>query len=112
MKLTTIQVLPFFLNFSAIASPIKESCNIPAHPINWIMRYCAVKNQTDDEITIQNSQCFKTASKDLSTKEECKIKTKYKKKFCLEYWLKNRASNSSLAKCLMNQKIQPFHVGN
>ena len=75
------------------------------------MLYCAAKEETDDEVAIQESDCFARASDDLSDKNECKIKAKYKKKYCQEHWLKEVDTRSNLKKCMRNNDIPPFVAG-
>ena len=54
-----------------------KECRYPAEPINWILKYCAYETQTDDEIAIQESPCFKAAQIDLSNVNKCNKNRKY-----------------------------------
>ncbi len=78
--------------------------------MNWIMRYCAFKESTDDEIVIQQSKCFASASRDLQQADSCKIKEKYKAKFCEE---RRKIDNKykSVRDCLRDPQVPPYFAG-
>lgn len=48
------------------------ACEYEAEPINWDLRFCAHEAETDDEISLQLSPCFKAADKDLHDENKCK----------------------------------------
>ncbi len=102
--------LCFLLILSSSLYLSAEECIYPAASINWIMRYCAFEAETDDEIVIQESACFKSAAQDLSSKDECKIKEKYKSKIC-EKINKIQKKHKSVAECLKDKKVGPFFAG-
>lgn len=96
-----------------ILSPLiifAQSCPYPAEPVNWIMRYCAFKNKTGDEIIIQKSDCFLSAEKDLKSKDTCKIKEKYKRLFCQER-IKIDSKYKSEKNCIIDKSIKPYLSG-
>lgn len=109
---TLAAVLVCFVMFAAEvqAGDSAKPCPYPADPINWILKYCAGEAQTDDEIAIQDSACFKKAEVDLNSKNECAIKEKYKKKIC-DSVLKSGKRYKSLQLCLSDKKIEPFFAG-
>jgi hypothetical protein len=90
----------------------EHACAYPANSINWILAYCAYEIGTGDEITLQDSSCFKKAAGDLNQKDECKINGKYKKKLC-ELRLKSTVApySGSVEKCLQDKEIIPFFAG-
>lgn len=96
----------------SIQSYAKE-CPYSADPINWIMRYCAYKLETDDEIAIQDSKCFRDADKeadeDSKKQDSCEIKKKYKMKFCTESFKRNKYKNAP--DCLKDPSVEPFFAG-
>jgi peptide-methionine (R)-S-oxide reductase len=87
-----------------------SKCLYPADPVNWVMRYCAAEAQTDDEIAIGNSACYKKASLDLESKDRCAIIEKYKTKICQER-LKTEKKYKSLKDCLKDEAVKPFFAG-
>jgi len=88
-----------------------RSCPYPADPINWVLGYCGYVVGTDDEITIQESKCFKNADADLKSKDECSINKKYKTKTC-EFIIKQKyADYKSVDACLKDKKVKPFFAG-
>ncbi|MCH2533059.1 MAG: hypothetical protein MK008_01300 [Bdellovibrionales bacterium] len=98
-----------FLVFSPL-NIFAKSCPYPAEPINWIMRYCAFKNKTGDEIIIQKSNCFLSAENDLKSKDTCKIKEKYKRLFCQER-LNIDSKYKSEKNCIIDKSIKPYLIG-
>ncbi len=88
-----------------------EACTYPGSPINWIVGYCAYIAETDDEIAIQESNCFKQAVPDLKVKDECSIIKKYKTKSC-EYAIKQKMIKAlTIVDCLKGTEIKPFVAG-
>ena len=88
-----------------------QSCPYPADPINWVAAYCGYVVETDDEIVIQQSKCFKDAETDLKNNDECSIKKKYKTKTC-EFLITHKyASYKSVDACLKDKKVKPFFAG-
>lgn len=88
-----------------------HSCPYPAKPINWVSAYCSYVVGTDDEIAIQQSECFKNAEADLKNKDECSINRKYKTKTC-EFLIKEKhADYKSVDACLKDKEIKPFFAG-
>ncbi len=86
-------------------------CLYPAKPINWIMKYCSLVAETDDEIAIQESQCVKRAQADLKSKDECAVKTKFKTKTCTLLLSKKYTDHKSVADCLKDKDVEPFVAG-
>jgi hypothetical protein len=86
-------------------------CLYPAKPINWILKYCSLIAETDDEIAIQGTQCFKRAQSDLKSKDECAVKTKYKTKACTLLLSKKYTDHKSVADCLKDKDVEPFVAG-
>lgn len=99
-----------FLIIFFSAQGFANSCPYPAESINWVMRYCAFKAATDDEVVIQNSPCFKSAAKDLEQKDSCNIKEKYKSMFCTER-IKIDKKYKSVQDCLRDTSVLPFFAG-
>lgn len=89
----------------------KGACSIDGAPINWIARYCGFIAETDDEIVIQESPCFKAAASDLKEKSECGISTKYKRKLCELVVKEKRTDHKTVSSCLGDQGIKPFVAG-
>lgn len=91
---------------------VASDCPYPAHPMNWIMAYCAFIAETDDEIAIQDSACFKKASSELKNlKNECATKKKYKAKKC-ELLIKEKVvAHKTVEECLKDESIRPFFAG-
>ncbi len=88
-----------------------DTCLYPADPLNWVAQYCSIVESTDDEIVIQASKCFQSASGDLSKKSDsCKIKEKYKTKICKEK-LKVDKKVKTIEECLKDPKVLPFFAG-
>jgi hypothetical protein len=85
-------------------------CAIPKKPINWILRYCAMVSETDDEVVIQDSPCFKAAAADINAAEPCKIKEKYKAKICKEFMMEAK-NYKSLSDCLARDRTDPYVSG-
>lgn len=102
-------------------NPIKEvspgnqalsSCPYPGAPVNWALRYCAVEYQTDDEIFLQASPCFEKARAILNSKiNACKIKEKFKRKYC-QVLVEKYRTRESVTLCLEDHSIKPFFAGN
>lgn len=108
--------MPIFIRFMAACillisfSAYAEKCKYPAKPINWILRYCAIQVETDDEIVIQESSCFKVAKSDINTAEPCKMNEKYKTKICEEFMMKSNQFNS-MHDCLASTRVSPYFSG-
>lgn len=108
--------LPFAAGAHEKAAPKKPvskkaPCPIPASPMNWIMKYCAIHDETGDEIAIQDGACFKGAEADLKNKDECAVNLKYKTKTC-ELMIKRKdIENASIADCVKDPKVGPFFAG-
>jgi hypothetical protein len=94
---------------STLAARAAE-CTYPRKPINWIMRYCAMKVETDDEMVIQDSSCFRAAKNDINTTEPCKMKEKYKTMICDEFMMEAHKFKSK-HDCLADTDITPFVSG-
>ncbi len=91
--------------------PVFAQCLYPAHSINWILAYCGFVSGTDDEIAIQDSECFKKSEVDLKDKNECAVKKKYKMKKC-ELLIQKRYSNhKSIDECLEDEAVKPYFAG-
>ncbi len=118
-------IFPLALAFASLKAPAKDkkspdksvtpkeqACPYPANSINWVLAYCANVAETDDEIMLQDSSCFKKAAADMNEKDECKINEKYKKKLC-ELRLKSTVTTykGSLEKCLQDKDIKPYFAG-
>ena len=87
------------------------TCPYPAEPVNWVLRYCAIEYQTDDEIFLQKSDCYIKALADLHSKgNACLIKEKYKRKYC-EARVKKYRTRKSVTLCLEDPSIKPFFAG-
>ncbi len=104
MKCLFFVFLIFFTDANA------KDCKYPNDPINWVLRYCGDVIQTDDEITIQDSACFKATRKDLEDKDKCKIKEKYKLWLCEKFLMKNKRYKS-IQDCLNDNEVKPFFPG-
>jgi len=102
--------LSFVLLTAVSIQSFARECPYPADPINWIMRYCAYKLETGDEIAIQDSPCFKDANKDSKNKNSCEIKKKYKMKFCTESFKDNQKYKNA-QDCLKDPSVEPFFAG-
>jgi len=102
-------------------NPIKEvspenqalrACPYPGDPVNWVLRYCALEYQTDDEIFLQATPCFEKARAFLNSKmNACKIKEKYKRLSCKTLVEKYR-TQKSVTLCLEDHSVKPFFAGN
>ena len=103
-------VLTCLTNDAAGESKPTKVCPYPESPINWVMKYCAYIAETDDEIAIQESQCFKAAAGDLGNKDECAVKKKYKTMAC-EQIKKLGGKHRSIADCVADTKVAPFLAG-
>ena len=89
-----------------------HTCPYPADPVNWVLRYCAIEYQTDDEIFLQSTPCYEKALADLHSKgNACKIKEKYKRLSCKALVDKHR-TQESVTLCLEDHSIKPFFAGN
>ncbi len=97
-------LLPFALTVHA------GDCKYPKKPINWILRYCAMVSETDDEVVIQDSECFKEAKKDLDSTDTCGVKEKYKRKIC-EQFMMEIGKYQSVNDCLLHDKTAPYVSG-
>ncbi len=78
------------------------------------MKYCAYVAETDDEVAIQDSKCFKDASADVADPDKCEIKRKYKDKLCLEITKGARGEKKayfSVDSCVADKSIKPFFAG-
>lgn len=98
----------FLIVFSTQAEA--KECAYPAEPINWILRFCGHAIQSDDEIAIQDSHCFKSAEKDLKNKDLCKVNEKYKTKLCQKLMEKEK-KYKFLPDCLKDAGVKPFFAG-
>lgn len=88
-----------------------QECPYSAEPMNWILRYCGHEIQSDDEIAIQDSFCFKSAEKDLkAAADKCKTNEKYKSELCKKLLIKDK-KYTSLKDCLKDSNVKPFFVG-
>lgn len=87
-----------------------ESCPYPKKPINWIMRYCAMKSETDDEVVIQASPCFKEAVADAGSAQVCETNKKYKSLICDEL-IKQPTKYRSKNDCMHDEEIAPYISG-
>ncbi len=88
------------------------ACPHPGEPVNWVLRYCAIEYQTDDEIFLQKSDCYIKGLADVHSKgNACKIKEKYKRLSCKALVEKYRA-RESVTLCLEDHSLKPFFVGN
>ena len=88
------------------------ACSHPGEPINWVLRYCAIEYQTDDEIFLQKSKCFEKALADVHSKgNACQIKEKYKRLSCKALVEKYR-TRESVTLCLEDHSLKPFFAGN
>ncbi len=85
-------------------------CRYPRKPINWIMRYCAMKVQTDDEVVIQDSACYKSAINDAAAADPCAMNKKYKTKICEEFMMEAKRL-TSLKQCLADDEVTPYVSG-
>ena len=102
-------------------NPIKEvspenhalrSCPYPGEPVNWALRYCAIEYQTDDKIFLQATPCFENARALLNSKiNACKIKEKFKQKYC-KILVEKYRTRESVTLCLEDHSIKPFFAGN
>ena len=87
-------------------------CPHPGDPINWVLRYCAIEYQTDDEIFLQKSDCYINALADVHSKgNACQIKEKYKRLSCKALVVKYR-TRKSVTLCLEDHSLKPFFAGN
>jgi len=88
------------------------TCPHPGDPVNWVLRYCAIEYQTDDEIFLQKSECYINALADVHSKgNACKIKEKYKRLSCKALVEKYR-TRKSVTLCLEDHSLKPFFAGN
>lgn len=89
-----------------------HTCPYSGEPINWVLRYCAIEYQTDDEIFLQKTPCFEKALADLHSKAgACQIKEKYKRHYCKTAVEKFRI-RESVVLCMEDHSIKPFFAGN
>lgn len=96
----------------ALANQKLLTCPHPADPINWVLRYCAFENHTDDEIALQATQCFTYARADLNSKRNaCLIKEKYKRLYC-KALVEKQQTYESVTLCMEDHSIKPFFAGN
>lgn len=93
-----------------VVSAHSKECIYPADPINWLLRFCGYQIQTDDEIAIQVSACFKSAEKDLKESNKCKMNEKYKSQLCKTFLMKDK-KYVSLKDCLNDPDVKPFFAG-
>jgi len=87
-----------------------KECKYSADPMNWVLRYCGYEVQTDDEIAIQDSSCFKAAKKDLDDADKCKTNEKYKSLLCQKHLMKD-GKYTSVKDCLKDPDVKPFFAG-
>lgn len=106
MPFRIIAVLLVWMTVNALAA----ECPYPKKPINWILRYCSMKVETDDETIIQNSDCFKSAKNDVLASDVCKMNEKYKMKVCDEFMMESK-KYKSLQECLADEDITPYVSG-
>lgn len=115
MKISILLIFILFASSAIFAKPTNAEsgkCLYPGSPINWVMKYCSLIAETDDEIAIQESKCFKDALKDISANDECATNMKYKIKTC-ERILKSGAQQyKTVDDCVKNSGVKPFIVGN
>ncbi len=89
-----------------------HTCLYPGKPVNWVLRYCAIEYQTDDEIFLRTTPCFEKALADLHSKgNACQIKENYKRHYC-KVLVEKYHTRDSVTLCLEDHSIKPFFVGN
>ena len=74
------------------------------------MRYCANVVGTGDEITIQESSCYKSSEIDEKSKDTCATNKKYKTLICNKFHMQNK-KYKTIDNCLKDASIEPFFAG-
>lgn len=97
--------------FSLVSlSVYAADCPYPKKPVNWILRYCAMHVESDDEILIHDSACFKQAKKDIDSAEVCQTNEKYKSKICDEFLMESHKYQTK-DDCMADTEITPYISG-